>query len=180
METLNKKRNDIFLPFFSGPMRYLSLSIFSILTALNCYRPVGQNNSPQGCESAAAPKGNENRPQPPSRWAARLEPMAARAAGQSPPEEPLSQRSPATREGGLGGRTSSPERGSRGQRPLVLFPLLSPEKAGPATGSGPPEAAPPTVVAYSRQIPAVEDGAPVRPTALVPTSGPLTQSRGMD
>ena len=168
METLNKKRNDIFLPFFSGPMRYLSLSIFSILTALNCYRPVGQNNSPQGCESVAPPKGNENRPQPPSWWAARLEPMAARAAGQSPPEEPLSQRSPATREGGLGGRTSSPERGSRGQRPLVLFPLLSPEKAGPATGSGPPEVAPPTVVAYGRQISAVENGPPTNPVGSHP------------
>ena len=82
--------------------------------------------------------------------------MAARAAGQLPPEESLSQRSPATREGGLGGRTSSPERGSRGQRPLVLFLLLSPEKAGPATGSGPPEAAPPTVVAYGRQFSAVK------------------------
>ena len=138
----------------------ISISIFSILAAPNCYRPVGQNDSPQGGESVAPPKGNENRPQPPSRWAARLEPFAERAAGQSPPEEPLPRRVSKTREGGLGGRTSSPERGSRGQRPLVLFPLLSPEKAGPATGSAPPEAAPPTVVAYSRQFSAVKDGTP--------------------
>ena len=59
---------------------------------------------------------------------------------------------------------------------MVLFPLLSPEKAGPATGSGPPEVAPPTVVAYSRQIPAVENGPPPdQPPLVIRPSGPIGQ-----
>ncbi len=162
-------RQPVYLVFLISIFCFLILPLFVLP---NLHRPVGQNSSPQGCESVAPPKGNENRPQPPSWWAARLEPFAARAAGQSPPEEQLPQRSPATREGGLGGRTSSPEQGSRGQRPLVLFLLLSPEKAGPATGSGPPEVAPPTVVAYGRQISAVENGPPMEPPVESPDLQP--------
>ena len=120
----------------------------------------------------APPKGNENRPQPPSRWAARLEPIAERATGRVSPKERPSQRFPETREGGLGGGTSFPEWGSRGQSPLVLFLLLSPEKAGPATGSGPPEVAPPTPVAYGRQISAVENGPPMEPLVESPDLQP--------
>ena len=51
------------------------------------------------------------------------EPGAVWAAGQSKATEHHPFHSAPTREGGLGGGTSSPERGSRGQRPMVLFRL---------------------------------------------------------
>ena len=61
-----QEKKRYFSTVFSEPMRYLSLSIFSILAAPNCYRPVGQNISPQGCESVAPPKGNESDPSRPA------------------------------------------------------------------------------------------------------------------
>ena len=184
METTNKKRNDIFLLFFLT----LSVSVlFSILFLLfllfflssfllfvlwNLYRPVGQNISPQGRESVAPPKGNESDPSRPAggrlAWSLPLRgPQAA-----YPRKNALPKGFPQPEKGVSGEEPLPPSGGPGGQRPLVLFLLLSPEKAGPATGSGPPEVAPPTVVAYGRQISAVENGPPMEPLVESPDLQP--------
>ena len=83
-------------------------------------------------------------PQPPKWWAARL--GAFRCVGRRPvnrKEEPPSIPEK-TREGGLGGGTSSPERGSRGQRPMVLFPPAFSRESRAPRGQRPPGKAGPS------------------------------------
>ena len=131
----------------------------SLIFLEQIFSTVGLNNSQTISIYRRRPKGTFYRRQPPG---GRLALDAWRCVGRRPVigRTPPSK-SVLTRGGGLGGGTSSSERGSRGQRPMVLFrlgflqrkprpPRQRPPEGGtlhrpspPGGDPGPPAAAPP-------------------------------------
>ena len=132
-----KEKRRYFSTVFSEPMRYLSLSIFSIIAAPNCYRPVGQNTSPQvvnllhprrvmNLTPAAQPVGG-------SLGAYRCEGHRPRIPERTPfPKVPRNQRR------GSRGRNLLPRVGVQGAKPPgALSPAFSRESR-PRHGQWPP------------------------------------------
>ena len=132
-----KEKGRYFSTVFSGPMRSLSLSIFSIIAAPNCYRPVGKNSSPQGCESVAPPKGNESDPSRPAggrlAWSLWLRgPQASHPRKNAPPKGP-----PQPEKGVSGEEPLPPSGGPGGSAPWCSFPCFLQRKQAPPRAVAP-------------------------------------------